>query len=195
MMPAWLFSKPAIFAGIVTSGLLVGGLWFRSHDARVRRDAVVNEKIKATEAALELQAVALQAAQDSLEAARLATDTVRVYVQNAAATYARARTGINTTAPQPPGTPAGSVVVPIAFVHAADSLARLVPELLATIRIERTASERRIAAGDSTIRLLEAQNAQLRIAIAAAKPGIAGKLKWAGYGGAAVALGLQLFKK
>lgn len=191
-VPGFLLLKPV---QIALAGLSIIGavaLWFKAHDNNVRERDRLEQKVAATQEALERQVVVTAAKDDTLRTARANTDTVKVYLQSAAASYNRQRAGVNTSAPQPAGVPAGSVVVPIAFVESADSLARMVPILLATIEVERIASQRRIAAGDSTIRLLETQNAQLRLAIEAAKPGITDKIKWAGYGGAAVALGMMV---
>lgn len=191
-VPGFLLLKPV---QIALAGLSIIGavaLWFKAHDNNVRERDRLEQKVAATQEAYEQMVVVTKAKDDTLRTARANTDTVKVYLQSAAASYNRQRAGISTTAPQPAGVPAGSVVVPIAFVESADSLARMVPILLATIEVERIASQRRIAAGDSTIRLLETQNAQLRLAIEAAKPGISDRLKWAGYGGAAVALGMMV---
>lgn len=191
-MPSWLLSKPALFAGGALALLLVGGLWFKAHDARVKREAIVQEQIRATEEQIARQDSVLQATQDSLEAARLHTDTVRVRTESAVTSYERQRARINLEAPQPTGTPPGTVNVPVAFVRTADSLAVLVPVLISTIALEREASERRIASSDSIRALLETEVRQLKIAVEASAPKVSDKLKYAAIGGAIIYAGTQI---
>lgn len=177
----WVAGGMAVVALAIT-------LWFRAHDARVRREAVAEAATAAIEAQIRAQDSVNIVLRDSLSSVQARTDTIRLTASASASNYQRARAQINTAAPQPPGVPAGSVVVPVVFVETADSLARMVPLLLATITAERAASERRIDALLRTDSLQRTEIEQLKIQVKAAGPGITGRLKWAGIG-AAVAFG------
>lgn len=177
------------FGGAAVALALAITLWFKAHDARIRREAVARAETAEIEAKIVRADSVNEILRDSLRDVRIRTDTIRVASATAAQTYQRARAQVNTQAPQPPGIPAGSVVVPASFVEAADSLAKMVPLLLATITTERAASERRIDALLHTDSLHRAEIVQLKIQIEAAKPGLTGRLKWAGIG-AGVALGV-----
>lgn len=174
--------------GAVLIAALTIGLWLRARDARVRREATAAAAIQAVEAK-RAQADSTNAVlRDSLRSVRARTDTVRIVVTNTVQAYVRERAAVDTEAPRPANVPPGSVVVPLSFVASADSLAKLVSVLNATIETERMAYERRIAALIRTDSLSRAINGQLHAQIRAARPGITDRLQWAGVG-AAVAFG------
>lgn len=191
-IPLWLLSRPALYAGGILLALAAVGLWFRAHDARVRREEAARVRIEQLEIARIRQDSTIIATQDSLSEARANVDTVVAAASAGVASYAQQRARISTTAPQPASTPPGMVVVPVSFVAAADSLAALVPQLVAQMAAERLASERRIVAVDSAYALARAEIVQLQIAVKAAKPGLSGKVKYAAIGGGIVAVGLAL---
>jgi hypothetical protein len=193
--PSWLLTRPAVYAGVVIVVLVALAIWFRAHDARVRREAVAAAHVKEIERARVKQDSIIAVRDDSLAAARSNTDTVTVTVRAAASSYARQRAQIDTAAPQPIGVPRGMVVVSTAFVAAADSLARLVPQLLTTIATERAASDLRIQAGDSARALLISEVAQLKLEVAAVRPSWSGRIKDAAIGGAIIAAGIAILKK
>lgn len=194
-LPAWLVSRPAVYAAILIATLGAVGLWFHAHDMRIKREAVTAELVKQKEAQIADQDSVNALLQDSLDGARENTDTATVHTQAAVNSYQRNRAAINTTSSQPSGVAAGSIVVPIAFVHAADSLARLVPQLMNTMAQERAASELRIEGLKTIVALQDSAIVQLKIAVSAARPGLSGRIKDAAIGGAIVAIGLQLLRK
>jgi hypothetical protein len=190
----WLLLRPV---QIAIGVLLIGGIiWYiiRQHDARVRAEERLRATTEETDRAIAQQMEVAAALQDSLQEARARADTVITRTATAVTSYQRQRAAINTSAPRPAGVPEGMVVVPIAFVHSADSLARLVPELLATIRIEREASERLLVAERERTKLVEQQNAQLRLAIEEMRPNLFDKAKDLGLAAAVVYIGLQALK-
>jgi hypothetical protein len=183
-----------IAAGAVVI-LLTVWLYSRSRDERIRREAVAKAEVAklTTERA---RADSLNAVlRDSLRAAQSHTNTIRVIVDTALAHYVAERGKVDTLhAAQPLGTPVGFVVVPVEYVHVADSVAALVPKLTTALDTERAVSTRRIAELMRSDSLSRAINAQLQIQIKAIKPHISDKLKWAGIGGV-VALGVvEIFK-
>lgn len=188
-IPAWATGRPAIFAGGVLLVALLAAWWLRAHDARVRREAIAAERVEALEAARVRQDSVIAAKDSALAVAQAATDTVTIYAAHAGGNYQRERARVNTAAPQPAGIPAGSVVVPVSFVRAADSMAVAIPQLLAAMASERAASEARIAAGDSLRVLLEEEVRQLKIVINASRPSATDRIKWAALGAGIMAAG------
>jgi hypothetical protein len=180
---------------MLIGALLALGLWFHAHDARIRKQAVVAERVKATEAARVHQDSIVATLQDSLRAARGHTNTLVVHAKAASATYAQQRAAVDVSAPQPDSVPAGMVVVPIAFVTAADSLSSQVERLTATIASERIASTARILAGDSANAILRAEVAQLRIAAEVGKIGTSDKIKYGAIGGGVMAAAILILGK
>ena len=171
-LPGLLLSRPAIYGAVAVAMLGTAAAWSHARDNRIRQEAVVAERI----ATLERERVRLDgvvlAAQDSLRRVRAHTDTVRVATEAAGAVYSRERARVDTSAAvQPACVPQGSVVVSVAYVAAADSVAALVPVLVARIEAERVAADARIQAADSVARVLAAENAELRIAATIGKPG------------------------
>jgi hypothetical protein len=174
--------------GGVVALILAISLWFAAHNARIRREAVAKaatERLVKERQRVDSVNVVLR---DSLRIERVRTDTVKIVITAAAENYQRERGKVDLAAPQPAGVPAGHVVVPVSYVQAADSVAKLVPVLTNRIESERITYEARI---DGLVRadsLSRAINEQLRIQIKAAGPGVTGRLKWAGVG-ALVTLG------
>lgn len=198
----WLLSKPALtVAGLLIAGAIGSG-WLAANNAKVR------ERDRADQNAVRFDSLALAkkveiATKDSLyeialqqaTTARLRTDTVRRSITAASQSYARQRAAVNTTAPQRPGLSPDSIVVSREFVAAADSVMRLVPDLLAAGAREREAWQREREASQirhqsmMTLDTLRVQEiTALRIAVQAARPGVSDKAKWVAYGLAASAI-------
>lgn len=188
-----LIPLPAIYAGAAVLVLGTGGAIYHAKIQRVKRETLALERARVKDEAVQQQSAVVTALQDSLQEERNRTNIVRANTQAASASYAHQRAAINTSAPQPPGVPAGYVAVPKSFIESADSLARLVPELVATINRERAASDRLQAADSVRTALLMEEVAQLKIAIKNASPGVYDKVKWAGVG-AVLGLGVALIK-
>jgi len=182
-----------IAAGAVVVFLTIW-LYSRSRDERIRREAVAKAEVTQIKAARAHADTVNAMLRDSLQAAHAHTDTVRVVVDTALASYAAERGKVDIThAAQPLGTPVGFVVVPVAYVQAADSVAALVPTLTAALDAERAVSSQRIAALIRTDSMSRAINTRLETEIKAVKPHTSDKLKWALIGGG-IALGVKALK-
>lgn len=205
-LPAFLLLKPVQYAAGILAIVTVVGLWYRGKikDAEARG---ANEQLMAANDSLQRQnqidrdsaAVIVEATRDSLLQARLRSDVVRRAAGTATVNYETQRRPINVNAPQPAGVPAGHIVVPIAFVQAADSMAKMIPDLLTQMALERAASQRRIDAllfadslKDVAIRLKDERIVQLGVALEASKPSVMDRVKDAAIGGALIYGAVQL---
>lgn len=208
-IPGFLLLRPVQYAiGIAAVAGLVT-VWISRHDAKVGREAVndlktaLNDTLQAElEVVRDSAAKVVEATRDTLQEVRLRADVVRRSVGTASTNYDAQRRLVNTSAPQPAGVPAGHVVVPLAYVQAADSAIRMLPRLLEQAALERAASQQRIDAlllqhtlDTMAIRLRDQRIVLLNEALSAAKPSVSSKLKWAGYGAAAAVVALQLLSK
>lgn len=140
----------------VVALLVAGAAWLYLHDKRVREDAVARQRLEGLEVERLKQdsIIAIQARQLHVAVSR--TDTVVVTVREVVTRYAEARAEVDTThARQPTGTPVGSVVVTRDFIDHADSLAAIVPTLLARVAAEREAQAKLRQSSDSVRVILE----------------------------------------
>jgi len=199
-IPGLLLLKPVQYGIGLVAIVGVVGVWYRGkiNDAKDQAIAdfqsAANDTLQARNKIVRDSADAVvKKMADTLLAVQLRADVARRSTIAASANYDAQRRLVNTSAPQPAGVPAGSVIVPIAFVVAADSAIKMLPILLTQAALERAASQQQIEAlrfqhtqDTIAIRLVQEQNAQLRAAIEAAKPGLLDRAKGYAIGGVIV---------
>lgn len=172
LIPKWVWGV------LVLVAVLVGWLAFRARDERIRAEALLQDRIAATEQQLGI-------ARDSLRSARAKTDTIVRIVNRTVTEYrdqrARVDTLKRTDTLRIDSIPPGHVVVPIEYVRSADSLAIALPLLEARIRIERIAA-------DSLSKIQQTEILALKDLNRVTRGSWTTKLKWAGVG-AGLALG------
>jgi len=206
VIPAVLLSKPALYAGAVVAVLTVGGLWYRGKINDAKREAVLEQQMAANDS-LTVQnqvvrdsaAKVVEATRDTLLQVQLRADVQRRSTVAASANYDAQRRLVNTGTPQIAGVPAGHMVVPIAFVVAADSAIKMLPILLTQAALERAASQQRIDAlvlqhmlDTTAIRLRDERIVQMGVALEAAKPSLLDRTKGYVIGGVVVYAAVKL---
>ena len=205
-IPGFFLLKPVQYGLGIAAIVGMIGLWYRGkindakdeaiNDYKMAANDTLQKKLKVVQ---DSAAAVVKATRDSLRDAQLRADVERRRTVSALASYNAARAAIDVNAPQPAGVPVGHVVVPIAFVVAADSAIKMLPILLEQSALERAASQRTIAAfmhqdslKDVQIGLIRAQVTQLEVALKAAQPSLMDRAKDAALGGAIIYGAVQL---